>query len=367
MTNYKLRQSSEVFRAYFSGVLRISEHSLSTLEVACCHCPLPEPIPQFAGHEVEPAKLTLLKLLFSKENCADVFSCDIFARVCVALTLKKFPMRDLQKRERPTGSSKSIEELFEATCMEGGLLIKKEQGKRESKTVNSVMLEKGLLDELMTLLVNSQKDALADENADVAMLKLTRAIVLDVNILSYLFSFSILKIEDCEECVLIKSMLEAIEKLTHQVKNVVAKIMRSRESHQIAKFKEFMKLFERLFQTNIVPEFSYRLREIIPVPLLQSFFDLMDMQSKEEADCSDLRILSARIVTQYCCVPGLQKMSQNQKFALETLLPDNFNAESPLAYDLVMKISEFIQRVTHFLLAGCRLSVFVEILRSWGA
>lgn len=339
--NYKLRQSSEVFRAYFSGVLKISEHSLSTLEVACHYCPLPEEIPQFPAQQIEPAKLTLLKLLLAKENCPRIFTCDIFARVCVSLVLRKFPKcPPLQ----PQHNYNDLEKLYEATCLEGGLLVKNQQMNHcESRVLNSQIVEKLWLDELMLELVGIHNEAVADVNPETALIKLTSVVTLCFNVISYLLRFAIVKMEEVADCVLYKNLLEAMRTLTNHLGNFVTKAIKSRESNQMRNLKECLQLFEQLFESNALPEFSYRLREIIPVELLQMFFDLLTMDGNEENDNVDIiKLLVAKIITQYSCVPKSQNMCQNQIFTLEALIPDDFNAECKAHYDLVKLKSEIL-------------------------
>lgn len=332
--NYKLRQSSEVFRAYFSGVLKISEHSLSTLEVACHYCPLPEEIPQFPAQQVQPAKLTLLRLLLAKENCPRVFTCDIFARMCVSLVLTKFPKCATPQPQR---NYNELEDLYEATCLEGGLLVKKRQMNHcDNEISNTHIVEKLWFDELLVLLVGIYNEAVADVNPETVLFKLTSVVTLYFNVLSYLLRFAIVKLELIADCVLYKNLLEGMTTLANHLTSVVTRTIESRESSQMRYLKEYLQLFEKLFESNVLPVFSCRLREIVPAELLQPLFDLLNMEIVEEHDNTDaVKLLVAKIITQYSCVSNSPNMCQNQIFAMEALIPDDFNAECKAHYDLV--------------------------------
>lgn len=359
--NYKLRQSSEVFRAYFSGVLRISEHSLSTLEVACCYCPLPETVPQFSTQEIEPAKLTLLKLLLAQENCSSVFSSGIFARVCVSLVLRKFPKYIILTQEY---YYKDIDELHEATCIDGGLLVKKAKAENEDDSLNSLVVEKQWLDVLVTLLVNIHNDVIVDTDSTSAKYKLTNIATLCFNVLSYLLRYNIFNSEDLDECVLYKNMLEALGRLANILNGVTARIIKTWDSGLVRDFKQWIQLFEKLFQSNIVLDFSNKLREVIPVDLLHRFFDLLNVETKEENDNAEgIKVAIAEIVTRYCCVPNSPKMSKNQTLALEALIPDGFDAKLNTHYALVRNIYSFAFEIHQcFLFSGFNVLVFFKQL-----
>lgn len=330
--HYKLRQSSEVFRAYFSGVLKISVHSLSTLEVACCYCPLPDTTPRFPGHKVEPAKLTLLKLLLSKENFGAVSRYEIFARVCVSLILKKYPRCNKIMQEENGDDYDDIERMYEMTCIDGELLVNEIREKIVNKPLNSYVVEMDLFDQLIALLVDIQNNA---EYSGSTVFKLIDVIVLCFNVISYLLYFNVIKENELEEFILYRNMLEAMSLLVHPINSICAKTLKAPSSSQVAELTEYMELFEMFFKINIQPEFTYKLREIVPVDLLRPLFNLAHNENTDENDYTKLRLLALKVISQYCCVLGMKKMTDNQSLALEALIPDNFDAHLNIHFNLV--------------------------------
>lgn len=325
-----------MFRAYFSGVLRISKHSLTTLQVACSYCPLPENTPQFSSHEVETPKLTLLKLLLSKENCLGVFGDEILAEVCVSLILKTFPkcIRNDKEGNCDGGDYGDIEEVYKMTCVDGGLLVKQIQMKKKNAGLNSHIVDKQMFDELIGLVVNNQEDAFAKENNELAVFKLITSVLLSFNVLSYLLRFQILQMEELADFILYKNMLETLDLIVQPIEGLCAAMNKRAGSNQINELKNHLQLLEKLFKINILPQFSYKFREIVPVDLLRPLFDLKLVEN-DETDCAEVKIMAVKVISQYCCVPGVEKMCKYQRLALDALIPDEFNANLKSHYDLV--------------------------------
>lgn len=325
-SNRELRQSSDVFRAYLSGTLKISEHSLSTLEVACCYCPLPRTVLQ-----QEPTESMLMKLLLKNEN-SDVFILEVIARICVCLTMKRFPkcalaIEDKEKLQVQDG----IENTYAATCMESGVLMEKDI-KSTWNCSKSHIIDKRLFDELVAILENIQKESLSDENGDNLMLKIISAVILYFNSLSHILLFKILTEEELLNCPPYANLVKLLKLFTTLFVNFSEKVGESKT--EAAKLKELLQLLKLLFHINIVPQFTYRLREVVPVEILQTLFSLLN--NGNEKDLSDIHMLIVKTICEYCCVPQSKIMCLNQKFAMDALIPEDFNAESDWDYSLAL-------------------------------
>lgn len=281
-------------------------------------------------------------MLLSKDNCGGVFSDEILAEVCVSLILKTFPKCSPRGQENDGADDYGdIEKVYKMTCVDGGLLVKKVQTKRESRALNSHIVDKQLLEELIVLLVNIQEDALAKENSDSPVFKLITCVLLSFNMLSYLLRFDVVQMEELADFILYKNMLEMLDVVVQPIDRLCAKMGKTAGSSQITELKGYLQLFEKLFQINILPEFSYKFREVVPVVLLRPLFDLEKVESREESDCTEVKILAAKVISQYCCVPGMKKMCKYQRLALDALIPDDFDANLKSHYDLVLIPSSF--------------------------
>lgn len=285
MVHCKLQQSTEVFRSYFSGVLKISEHSLKTLQVACTNFPLPKNHGMLQNSPPESPKLTLLKLLLSTDSDRnyETLTTDVAARVLVSLVLKQFPSSLKIENASHELFNEEFEKIYITTNFESGLLLMQNCSTNVfEETCKFQVVDNELLEELQTLLCKLSSDLL-DAKAGASMLwvikNILTVVILYTNVISYLLLYLVHTESDLTQSPIYIGLDDTLNILSTKFCNFCNKLTGRRNMQDMVLM---LKTFEKLFDINISSSsntrFSYLLRKMMPIEILQEIFLLRNKE-----------------------------------------------------------------------------------------
>lgn len=287
MIHSKLQQPWEIFKAYFTGIPRITEHNLQTLSVACQQFGL-NTSSYIADSNSPPdhPKVYLMKLILANENIKqnDVLTNPVLANTLVSLCLKQWPkiFNCLNDNVKTLGFFSDTQEIFKKSSFEGGLLIEPTKLKNVIDVDDATYLtDVTLFEELTNLLCKFSEHVYSSESSNVLRIKhITTLVILYVNVVSYAIHFEIVSKENVDGTVMYETLELMLKKLSDEFCDFCGKIT----SKNMQCFKDILKLFEMLFEININMWFSYKVRGLVPIQLLQQIFMLLN-QDEDNLEC----------------------------------------------------------------------------------
>lgn len=286
MVNCKLQQSGEVYRSYFSGVLKISKYTLKTLDIACQNFEIPK---SPGVLQMDSPKATLLKLLLADKNL-EVLQSDIIAKVLVSLVLKQYPNNQVHS-DIQEAAWDELEKIYITTNFESNLLLIEDTTKNVPKEPEKVqvvqVVNTELLEELQNLLCTLSVELLNKSTVDnVGIVKnLLTIVILYTNVISYMLLYGILS-ENLKETCLYTELQQTLTKLSSVFFDFCEKLNGRK---RMGEMKCVLNMFEKLFDVNITSSsdklrFSYLLRELLPIEILQQIFILRNKEIEENED-----------------------------------------------------------------------------------
>lgn len=287
MIHCKIQQPWEIFKAFFTGVPRITEHNLQTLNVACQQFGLnTSSYVADCNSPAEHPKVYLMKLILANENVKhnDVLTKPVLANTLVSLCLKQWPknIKCSNKNVTVLGFFSDTQDIFRKSSFEGGLLIEPTKMKNVIDVDDATYLtDVTLFEELTNLLRKFSEHVYNSESSNAQRIKqITTLVVLYVNVVSYAIHFEIVSKENVDGTVLYETLELMLKKLSDEFCDFCGKIT----SKNMQCFKDILKLFEMLFEVNVNMWFSYKLRGLVPIQLLQQIFMLLN-QDGDNLEC----------------------------------------------------------------------------------
>lgn len=291
MVHCKLQQSAEVYRSYFSGVLKISEHSLKTLEVACVNFALPKSQGALQDDPPESPKLRLLKLLLAADNDKnyEALMTDVAARVVVSLVLKQYPKSSCAFNTELLGLCRGeFENTYITTTFESGLLLTDDHGKNVPEEIGQFQIvDHEQVEELQNLLSKLSYELSNAETSDAKLIKnLLTVVILYTNVISYMLLYLVYSESDLTSSTIYAGLTEALKKLST---NFCDFCKRCDDRKHMQEMVLILKMFAKLFHINVPNaanklRFSYLLRETMPIEILQEIFLLRNKEIENESD-----------------------------------------------------------------------------------
>lgn len=296
MVHLKLQQSTEVYRSYFSGVLKISEHSLKTLEIACINFALPKSPGMSQNGPPESPKLTLLKLLLASDNDRnyEALTTDVAARVLVSLVLKQYPNYNhaIENASRNL-FTEPFEQTYITTTFESGLLLTHSHTTNVTEETGKFqVVDYELLEELQNLLCKFSYEFLVTKASDNAFLQIRHilsVVILYTNVISYMLLYLVCTERDLTKSPIYIGLEDILKTLSTNFCEFCNKLSSRRNMQDMVLI---LKTFEKLLDINIPNSanplrFSYLLREMMPIEILQEIFLLRnkEIENKDGKDC----------------------------------------------------------------------------------
>lgn len=263
ISKQKNAQFTQLYQIYLSNILKVTKHSLETLNAACQLNNLPEKL-KLNEVVIESTRIMLLKWILQsqtkKQFDTDVYSDPIAAVVLTSLICKQWPIEE-QKPTTYKCSLEKTEDIYMLNSFEKFLIEPNKENPSKEIAPKTFLIYKDVLNELMRLL-NESCCTVTNTSKSEDIKNVVNAVILLVNVYSRLFEMNVLDesyFESHDELKLLIGMFEECFKCFASDLN----------EFNCSQKLPVLKQIRKLFSIKLHPTVFWELRQCVRVETMQ--------------------------------------------------------------------------------------------------